>query len=112
MNVRFGLFLAVLMTLTVTFGLGDDSMVDSPSKGVRCSNKPCTYYDEKNNPFSGHCGSKKGDVENCYCYKDEDNDEDKNEDKNDQKKPSQTESKEDIRPCQMQPACGQKQPGN
>jgi len=104
MNVRFGLFLTVLMALTVTFGLGDDSMVDSPSKGVICSNKPCTYYDNNDQKFPGHCGSKEGDDENCYCYKDED--------KNDKKNPSQTEPEEDIRPCQKQFACGQKLPSN
>ena len=85
-------------------GLGANDMVDSSSKGISCSNKPCTYYDKNNKPFPGHCGSKKGDDENCYCYKDEN--------KDNKKKPSQTQSKEDSRPCQKQPACELKQPGN
>jgi hypothetical protein len=89
--------------MTTVVGLGADSMVDSSSKGVSCSNKPCTYYDKNDKPFPGHCGSKKGDDENCYCYKDEN--------KNDKKKPSQTESKEDRSPCQKQPACELNQPG-
>jgi len=37
------------------------------TRGPRCTNSKCTYFDDKGRALPGTCGTKEGDVKNCYC---------------------------------------------